>query len=268
MFFEDKIVLETGLPRTLLLKEWKLLQFLSYFDNACLSSKIEYSLFGGTAINKAYLGKAQRFSEDLDVHVFCSFEKASMIVKSLEAERVTGPSRIFRDFYRWELHYSDSESGVADDYMSIDVMLLERKLTETTRVRLHSFLEDAGRSFSITASTFTYPPETLIALKLLALQSRAQGKDYYDLYYLLSSVEFERSKVLMEVHKYKSSLFDFQTVDRNFFEQCVKKVRLAEEHELEAADAYILADKKPDWTALKKDLARLLKLKLMKTQHS
>lgn len=265
MFFEDKMVLETGLPRTLLVKEWKLLQFMSSFDNASLSLKIDYSLFGGTAINKAYLGKAQRFSEDFDIHVFGSFEKASMIIKSLGVKSVVGPSRIFKNFYRWELHYSDLESKVRDDCVNVDVMLLDKKLTETVRVKLHSFLEDADRRFSITASAFTYPAETLIALKLLALHSRAEGKDYYDLYYMLSSVDFDSSKVLREVHKYKASLFDFQRVGKDFFEECVSKVRSAEESKLVAADTYVLAEKRPDWHSLKRDLARLLKLKLSKS---
>lgn len=264
MLIDEKIVFESGFSSTTILKEVKVCEFLSNLDRACAHVQQKYALFGGTATNKIYLQKEQRFSEDLDVHLFgCDTKKALRLAKVLGAEKVEGPMRIFQEFYRFKLYYSDEDLGIKEDFVSLDVGLkFKYPLTSLVQAKTRSFLQKYGFYVPLPVIS-TYPVETLIANKLLALKSRFEGKDYYDLYYLLKDTSFSRGKVLGELHKYKNSFFDFQQVGPVFLKELLLQVKNSSEKKLAEIDPFILAGNRPNWGLLKKDLVRLIKTKIL-----
>lgn len=266
MKIDEKILVETGLSPAFVLKEAKLVEFLSRLDSACSGQGVKYALFGGTAINKTWLGQSlQRFSEDLDVHLFgCSLPKASQIISSLGAEKTSPPQQLFKEFYRFKLSYSDAELGVVDDFVNFDASLqLSAPKTKLVTRTARSFLSNYG-FFLPSPSVYTYPAETLVAMKLLALGSRSAGKDFYDLYQLLKTVPFDSSVAMGEVHKYQGSLFDFQVARPEHLKQAVGSMKKTSDKELAKYDSFITIENRPDWSLLKRELARLVKTRFAK----
>jgi predicted nucleotidyltransferase component of viral defense system len=261
---DEKILVSTGLSKEVVLKEIKLSELLSDANAAFSEAGKKYAVFGGTAINKVYL-ENPRFSEDVDVHLFdASLREARGCLEKMSGVRVEKPRRLFKEFYRFPLHYSFEEEGVGDDFINFDVALgLKKPKSAIVWGKTKSFL--AKRGFPIpSASIPTYEVETFIAMKLLAIASRTEGKDLYDLNSLLAQKTFEASKVFTELYRYHDSLFDFQRVDKFFFEKILRDVKNADEKKLKRCDAFIPAENRVDWSVLKAQLAFLVKTKLAK----
>ncbi len=263
MKIEEKILVETGLSPAFVLKEAKLMEFLGRLDSACARQGVKYALFGGTAINKTCLEPSlQRFSEDLDVHFFgCSLPKVLQVASALGAEKTGNPEQIFKEFHRIRLSYSDAELGVAEDFVNLDAGLgIPAPKTKLVTKNAKSFLSKYG-FFVSSPAIYTYPAETLIAMKLLATGSRSAGKDLYDLYQLLKTVPFDASVAMGEMHKYQGSLFDFQVARPEHLKQAIDSIKKMPEKELEKYGSFIALPNRPNWSILKKDLARLIKIK-------
>jgi len=259
--FDDRVLLETGLTRGVLSRELRLNELLNDFSNACLDEGVNCALFGGTAINKIYLKGAARFSEDLDMHAFsCSKKKVSSLLEDLSFD-VKGPARIFKEFYRWVLGFEEDGVPLA---INLDCGLAYKApLSKVVFGRTQSFLNSYG--FRLPALRIpSYGPETLAAMKCLALMSRAEGKDYYDLHGLLKTQDLDVPKALGEAYKYKGALFDFVTVNDSFFEDVGRRIEETDAKDLRQCDVFIPIARRPDWESLKNELAFLVKKKLCK----
>ncbi|MBI5035768.1 nucleotidyl transferase AbiEii/AbiGii toxin family protein [Candidatus Micrarchaeota archaeon] len=255
----ESVLVESGLSKEFVRKEIKMNDLLAQWPALCARNKTDYALFGGTALNKAYLDQP-RFSEDADFFIYGKTAKeADGIIRQLDGFESKGPARIFREMYRWTLRYE--EEGVSGT-LQLDVNLnFNRPKTAAETRRLASFLNRYG--FVVFAPRISVlPAETLLAMKLLALHDREEGKDYYDAYRLLNQASFSKSGVLSEAHKYSASLFDFSRFDENLIEQVAERVRKADDAVMNRYDSFILKPHRLDWRALKKDLVRLLKTKI------
>ncbi|OIO26593.1 hypothetical protein COX85_00685 [Candidatus Micrarchaeota archaeon CG_4_10_14_0_2_um_filter_55_9] len=261
MLINEKILFATGLTRDFACKELKLNEVLGEWNHVCLTNGANYALFGGTAINKVYLGNS-RFSEDLDLHLFnASLKQATGLVKQLSGVKPGKSRRLFKAFHRFPLHYSVEEEGVEDDVINLDLSLsLKEPGSKIVLCKTRSFLNSYGLPVA-SLSIPTYELETLVAMKLLALTSRSEGKDFYDLTGLLQ-LDFKPTKVFEELRVYNNSLFNFTRLDEHFFDRVLHHVDNASANELKRFDAFILSPHKPDWRVLKARLTHLIKTKL------
>jgi len=256
-----KLLMETGLSASALSREVKLNEVLNDFNNACLDAGVDYALFGGTAINKLYLSEETRFSEDLDLHVFNSTKKkVESLLKELNGV-LKGPTRIFKEFYRWGLTFEDEDLGGVES-LNFDVGIgFKESPSEIVFRKSKSFLNDFGVPIA-SLRIPTYSAEAMVAMKCLALNSRAIGKDYYDLHHLLKTREINSSKALGEAYAFKDSLFDFVKISDGFYGEVLKRVQETDVKELRGCDAFIPIAYRPDWAALKNELVWLVKSKL------
>ncbi len=260
----DEAVAQTGLLRRLLAKELALTKFLAQFASVCQQNKQEWALFGGTAINKLYLGGFGRFSEDADFHLFAATPaKAFAVCKKISGCEAKGIKRIFRDFYRIPLVYADAENGVESDIINFDANLsLKKPRSEIVYKKMTSLLDTYGVVVPALELP-TYPPQTLVAMKLLAISGRAAGKDLYDLYHLLRRFEASRSQVMGEAYAYKNNLFDFQRFGDDFIERARDSINSVDGKRLTQYDEFILKGNAVDWRVVKRELKRLMTLKLL-----
>lgn len=254
----ENVLAESGLNLKFILKEIKLNELLAQWPASCAEQGVEYALFGGTAINKAYL-RQPRFSEDADMLLYgTTMKKADALARSLKGFKASEPQRIFREMYRWTLDYAFDEQGVKDT-LQLDLNLnLKHAKTPPESNEMTSFLSKYG-FVVFTPRVKVLPVETLAAMKMLAILDRSAGKDYYDLYNLLSQYKTQKSRLFNEAHKHASLLFDFTHLKETFLQDVLTSIKNADEKQLAACDAYIIKQHRPDWTALKKDLTRLIK---------
>ncbi len=258
----EKVLAETGLNLGFLLSEIKINDVLSQWSVLCAEQGFDYAMFGGTAINKAFLNEP-RFSEDVDFFVYGkSVNEVGKLVQEIKGFRVQTRQRIFREMYRWRLDYSVEEYGFSGQ-VQLDVNLnFKKRKTNPEKMILKSFLSSYGFILS-TPRVNVMPLVALVAQKLLAVKNRVEGKDYYDLYRVLSVNSFSKTRVFEQAFNYSDSLFDFTGFDENLIENAVKSIQSSEDEALSACDAYILKQFRPaDWRALKRDLIRLIKTKI------
>ena len=261
MKISEKTIEETGLSIGFIAKEIQLTKFLYQWPLACAKANTTYALFGGTAINKAFLGQP-RFSEDVDVFLYSSgLNKASEIISTLQGFKPSLPRRIFGESYRWKLEYEDEDDGLKDS-IQLDLNLSQRKpKTKAENRTLDSFLSRHGYVlFKPQADVLPLP--TLLAMKLNAIQNREEGKDYYDVYQILSNGVFAKKEVVAEAWKYHDSLFNFINFDEKIIEKTFEPIRKTDARQLASYDAFILKPHRPDWGALKKDLVRMIRTKI------
>ncbi len=258
VFFPENALLEWGISLDFAVKEAKMNEFLLQWPLLCSEARVSYALFGGTALNKAFLDQP-RFSEDADLFVYgTTLPVVDRLVRQLSGFQVQRPRQMFRDLHRWTLNYEDPDSGVRGE-IQLDVNLhFKKPVTDSVRMPLQSFLSGLG-AFFVPPRVDVLPRETLLAMKLLALEGLEEGKDFYDLYRLLSMDSFSRTGVLAEAKKYSDSLFDFQRFNPDLVERAVASAKKADARKLAQTDAYIFKSQRPDWEALKKDVVRLLK---------
>lgn len=257
----ESVLVESGLSLDFALKEVKMNDLLGQLPILFAESRVSYALFGGTAINKAFLDQP-RFSDDADFFVYgLDADKFDALLSGLDGFNVEKPRQIFRELFRWTLSYTDADFGL-NGQIHLDANFnFKRPVTASQRIVLKSFLSGFGVLMAL-PRVDVLPLDTLVAMKLLALRSRFEGKDFYDLFRLLSQRPFSRSRIFAEARKYSQSLFDFQRFDESLIKRAPDFVRPADESVLKQADAYILKPHRPDWRALKKDLVRLLKTRI------
>ena len=261
MRIPESLLLQTGLPAEYVVKELKIQDVLAGLSAGFADAGLQYAFFGGTALNQFHL-KAKRFSEDLDFFAYGQASQGfgSFLKKSLPAFQSAGPARIFGEFYRWKLAYSDDENGIARDFVFVDANFGFRSPpTPLVKLEPRSFLNDYG-FFIRTPPLYSFPPEVFAAQKMVAVQARTAGRDYYDLFRLLSEYRFSRRRLLPHARVYSKSLFDFMPFDeKTFFGSTAEKVAQADPKELASADAFIPAPHRPNWLQLKKELSLMVK---------
>lgn len=260
MKIPETLLLQTGLAKEFAVKELKIQEALAALSNAFLEENVSYAFFGGTALNQFHL-KAKRFSEDLDFFTYGQTpQKFTGLLKlRLTGFHVQGPTRIFRDFHRWKLEYADEENGIAQDWLFVDANFgFPKPPTRTVALQPKSLLNDYG-FFIQTPALRSFAVEVFAAQKLVAVQARREGKDFYDLFGLLSQYPLTKRQVLPHARVYATSLFDFARFDeKTFLETARTSVLEATPKELAAADSFIPLANRPNWLQLKKELAMLI----------
>lgn len=167
-----------GLPLQFIVKDFCLMDVLSQL--AANQGDIGNIVFkGGTALSKAYLGGAQRFSEDLDFDAESDSSGAKSIcgkMAGILSGYKTGGIRKVRSTYQFECAYASILGG--SDHVRVDVAP-KRIITDKKPVLAQVSSPYSQKSV---AGVPTYGLEDLVARKLCALESRTEGKDLYDVY--------------------------------------------------------------------------------------
>lgn len=141
----------------------------------------ELILKGGTAINRVYIGN-KRFSEDIDFDfVFKGTVKEAIgesgkFVSGLNGFQVARP-RLMKETIRYDLFYQNPLNHK-------DKLRLELKVVKSSSGYEKKIINFGFVPYQ-TALMNVYSLEKLIRHKIDCVLSRLEGKDFFDLYYLL-----------------------------------------------------------------------------------
>lgn len=144
---------------------------------AQLQGHDELILKGGTAINRVYL-KNKRFSEDIDFDIVSTrpSKKAAEIVKGIRGFDSKGPRKMGKTI-RYDLYYINPLNH--KDRMMLEFNPVKRSSSFSKRIVSFGFVPHEPALMNV------YDIGELIRMKSECVKSRSDGKDFFDLYYLL-----------------------------------------------------------------------------------
>lgn len=151
----------------------KALFSLQGFDNLILK--------GGTAINRAYL-KNKRFSEDIDLDIVFdgtvkqALVKTNEIAKKLEGFEIAKP-RIMNETVRYDIFYKNPLEH--KDKIRIEFRPVKQAENYSKKIINFGFVPYNSSLLNV------YGIEGLIIQKIECIMGRTEGKDFFDLYYLI-----------------------------------------------------------------------------------
>ncbi len=178
------IAIRYGLPLQFVFKEFHLMDVMSQIAALTISEPNNLVFKGGTALNKVYLQKTQRFSEDADFDLVTENAKKEL---RLFSEKLAGglkdyrirEFRMVRSTVQFYCVYETPMGGT--DHVRIDIA--PKKLLTANPLENRQIVSEFAHA-SISGIRI-YSIEDLTARKLNALAARAEGKDLYDVYMAL-----------------------------------------------------------------------------------
>jgi len=253
------IALKSGLGLKYVSKNEKINVLLEQIDGIFGADAI---LKGGTAVSKIYFQKSgvDRFSEDIDIDFIPPRkinldDKINLIKKKIngiDGFEISRP-RLMHRTMRFDMRYIN-ELGEKDIvriefYLSHDKALCV-KLPEK-RMLSSSFM-------SLNPVMFTsYALEDLMARKVIALYSRTEGKDIYDVYHCFN-LEYDHEKFM----KAMELMLDFYKIEPNtFIGNLIEKLRDANKDYIyiqNSTSHYIPTKLRPDWRIMIRELIEKL----------
>lgn len=215
----------------------KVLTRLQGFDDIILKE--------GTAINRVYL-KNKRFSEDLDFDlVFKGTVKSALsrtkeIVTALKLERVKiARPRIIKETIRYDLFYTNPLNH--KDRIRLEFKVVKKALNYSKKIVNFGFVPYTSSLLNV------YHNEKMIMHKIECILNRKEGKDLFDLYYL---IELPHKPIKLSREKK---------------EKLIQKVNLEEKEIKSSANAinhYIPKGKRPNWSIFLEELKGKIKEKI------
>jgi predicted nucleotidyltransferase component of viral defense system len=160
---------------------------------------------GGTALNKLFLGKASRYSEDLD-YVRTTTGGISPFTTALGRIGEQMGFRVKTQITQHPKVYwkANSQNGLAIK-IKIEVNTRERVTALPTYKQL--FVVDSPW-WSGQAQVQTYHPPELIATKLRALYQRSKGRDLFDIWMALTELNLEPGEILAAFPMYRPERYN------------------------------------------------------------
>ncbi len=204
----------------------KILFKLQKFDNLILK--------GGTAINRVYI-KNKRFSEDIDFDIISSEDlkhtliKTKEIIKYLTDLEVDKP-RIMKESIRYDLFFINPLNH--KDRVMLEFKPVKNAKSYSKKIINFGFVPCESSLLNV------YDVEELIKSKIKCILTRLEGKDLFDLYYLL------------DLKKIK--------IPKQEKEALIKRFQLDEEKIRNVANVinhYIPRNDRPNWSIFLKELA-------------
>lgn len=173
------IAIQYGLPLQFVVKEFHVFDVLGQVA-ALVGPSSRFVFKGDTALSKVYLGRLQRFSEDLDFDSGTGSASETLrycrqIAGKLSGYKITEFRRV-RGTVQFYCTYENHSGG--QDHVRVDVAAKEIISEKPVVVRpaVSSYAQLSVTGF------YVYQLEDLVARKMHALMSRAEGKDFYDVY--------------------------------------------------------------------------------------
>ncbi|EET90067.1 MAG: nucleotidyl transferase AbiEii/AbiGii toxin family protein [Candidatus Micrarchaeales archaeon] len=250
------IAIRYGLPLEFVFKEFHLMDVISQIATITIQKHSLLVLKGGTALNKAYLQRMQRFSEDGDFDLVTknSGQELYRFSKKLASE-INGYEiselRSVQSTMQFYCMYMTPFGG--KDHIRIDIsskkLLIAKPLVNGTIIS--EFTRSSVSGIPI------YSIEDLTARKMHALASRSEGKDLYDVHMALPMCS---NKVLKNATKLMlESEGEKETVD-SFMQNLIVRLKRSDAKKMRnLTNPFIPAARRPkSWEELKNDLlARL-----------
>lgn len=204
-----------------IVREYLQIIFLSSLYQNKLSQDVFFK--GGTAIRLLF--NSFRFSEDLDFTSTLSYkstenlieetiEKTSLILPSIDLKK---EKTLFKSF-SGSLRYNDSEHKHPVN-VHLEISLREKPLTKKETV-LETLFPVSPNPIIV-----HFSKEEILAEKTRALMTRAQGRDLFDIWYLLSKDTGFDLKLInkkMELHDKKITLEDVLDKIKSFKEEKIE----------------------------------------------
>lgn len=210
----------------------KVLLALQGFDDIILK--------GGTAINRVYL-KNKRFSEDIDFdlvfkgNVKEAVDRTKEIVNSLNGFSIARP-RIMKETIRYDLFYTNPLNH--KDRVMLEFKAIKKASSYSKRIVNFGFVPLESSLLNV------YDIEELISQKIGCIMNRTEGKDFFDLYYLIELPH----KPVAEVKKRKEEIIKRITIE----EKQIRTVANIINH-------YLPRKSRPNWTIFLEELKKKIK---------
>lgn len=185
-------------------------------------------LKGGTAINRVYL-KNKRFSEDIDMDIIFkgSIKEAvpstKEIISKIEGFQIAKP-RLMKETIRYDLFYINPLNH--KDKIRLEFTLIKKASNFSKRIVNFGFVPYDSALLNV------YDIEEMIKQKIDCVLNRSEGKDFFDLYYLLDLPHKPLNVLKEEKEKIIKSI--------NVEEKEIKSVANITNH-------YIPKGKRPSW---------------------
>lgn len=194
-------------------------------------------LKGGTAVNRVYL-RNKRFSEDIDFDlIFGDSAKRALKRTSEIAGKIKGLERprIMKETIRYDLLYANPLGH--KDRIRIEFRVAKKAKNYGKKVVNFGFVPAESALLNV------YNIEELIKQKTSCILNRLEGKDFFDLYYLIDiphgKIVFDKEKILERISLAESMLKDIAN----------------------AANHYIPKSQRPSWEIFLEELrAKILKI--------
>ncbi len=195
---------------------------------------------GGTAINRVYL-KNKRFSEGIDFDViFKGTAKEALIrtkeiVAALRGFTVEKP-RIMNETIRYDLFYMNPLNH--QDKIRLEFRIIKKANNYSRKIVNFGFVPFESALLNV------YNAEELIRNKIDCILNRIEGKDFFDLYYLMDLPDVH-SSLLMEKKN-----------------EIIKRISMEEAQIKTVANVinhYIPKDRRPQWSLFLEDLKEKIK---------
>ena len=150
----------------------KVLVSLQGFDDIILK--------GGTAINRVYL-KNKRFSEDIDFDLVDGTLKQALprtkeIISRLKGFDIAKP-RVMKDTIRYDLFYTNPLQH--KDRIMLEFRIIKKGQNFTKKIVNFGFVPYDSALLNV------YDIEAIIFHKINCIMTRTEGKDFFDLHYLM-----------------------------------------------------------------------------------
>jgi predicted nucleotidyltransferase component of viral defense system len=206
-------------------------------------------LKGGTALNRGYLQSQQkgRFSEDIDLDYILKqpldtkITRIKTIMQKL-SEFIVSPPRIHHHTLRFDCQYTNQLDE--KDRVQVEFYLDKKKPAVRPQMILlqPQYIPAPGTLFKV------YSLDDLLAQKLMALYNRGEGKDIYDVFYVLD-MPFKKNIV-------KNALSDLLIYHHikleygNFLKDLIKKVDTLQSNAQyigNSTNHFIPRSLRPDW---------------------
>lgn len=156
-------------------------------------------LKGGTAINRVYL-RNKRFSEDIDLDlIFNGTVKQALtatneIVRVLEGFNIAKP-RIMKETIRYDLFYINHLNH--QDKIMLEFKVIKKAVNYSKKIVNFGFVPYDSSLINV------YGIEELIKQKIACIMARNEGKDFFDLYYLLEiqheEIKIDKDKIIERI---------------------------------------------------------------------
>lgn len=223
------------------------------FNDSYLSENMAFR--GGTAIHKLFLNPQPRYSEDIDLVQIKSMHIKETITRLQQRLSFLGEPNI-----RQKANNNTIVFKFNSESMQSTVLKLKVEINCREHFSVFGFKE---MDFAVNSEWFrgnctlkTYFIDELLGTKLRALYQRRKGRDLYDLYKVMSSIEVDNTRLLQCYRKYMKFVVAQPPTQKQFLRNMEDK--MLDDEFLGDIKSLLRPDEKYDpnkaWELVKKEL--------------
>ena len=191
------------------------------FNDSYLAENLAFR--GGTAIHKLFLSPQSRYSEDIDLVQVKSMPIKETIVHLQQSLSFLGDPDIRQKANNNTVVFKFNSESTQTTVLKLKI---EINCREHFSVLGYKEMDYAVNSewFTRTCTLRTYSPDELLGTKLRALYQRRKGRDLYDLYKAMNSIEVDNNKLLQCYREYMKFSVASPPTGRQFLRNMEAKI--------------------------------------------